>query len=83
MLKILESMGEDEILSIRDRLDPENLYPKLQELQNLAENHCIFDGLENVLAFLEDCDHSEGDDAEDDDGDEREDEGQENGEEND
>lgn len=74
MYEILESMEEDEVRSIRDQSDPEKLYPKLQELQELAADCCIFEGMEDVLAYVEDYDNPEGDDAADNEGDEFEDE---------
>ncbi|CAI7623387.1 unnamed protein product [Penicillium viridicatum] len=57
MLEILDSMTADEILEIReDEASPDSLWPKLQELEELANDYCIHPGLEAVLGRL-DPDH--------------------------
>ncbi|KAJ5406672.1 hypothetical protein N7465_007956 [Penicillium sp. CMV-2018d] len=57
MLEILDSMTADEILEIReDEASPDSLWPKLQELEALANDYCIHPGLEAVLGRL-DPDH--------------------------
>lgn len=54
MLEILDSMTAAEILEIReDEASPESLWPKLQELEELASDHCIHPGLEVVLDRLD------------------------------
>ncbi|KOS42096.1 hypothetical protein ACN38_g7007 [Penicillium nordicum] len=53
MLEILDSMTAEEILEIReDEASPESLWPKLQELEELANDYCIHPGLEAVLNRL-------------------------------
>ncbi|KAJ9490890.1 hypothetical protein VN97_g2380 [Penicillium thymicola] len=54
MLEILDSMTAEEILEIReDEASPESLWPKLQELEELANDYCIHPGLGAVLNRLD------------------------------
>ncbi|KAJ5337757.1 hypothetical protein N7452_004485 [Penicillium brevicompactum] len=66
MRNIVQSMGEDEVQSIKDQTDQEVLYPKLVELHELAGSYGIFNGLGEVIAMLEDEYDEEGEDGEDD-----------------
>lgn len=53
MIKIINSMTADEVRAIReDNSSPTALWPKLQELEKLAETECIHPGLEEVLDLL-------------------------------
>lgn len=52
MCNIIESMDVDEIQSIGDQTDSEMIYPKLLELQKLADDYCIFGGLQEAIAML-------------------------------
>ncbi|KAJ5615699.1 hypothetical protein N7537_000813 [Penicillium hordei] len=46
--------GMLEILEIRENeASPESLWPKLQELEELSSDHCIYPGLEAVLGRLD------------------------------
>ncbi|KAJ5385037.1 hypothetical protein N7517_002948 [Penicillium concentricum] len=51
-----------------DESSPEALWPKLKELEELAEDHCIHPGLQDVLDLLDptDCVDEEEDDGEED-----------------
>ncbi|KGO77225.1 hypothetical protein PITC_092970 [Penicillium italicum] len=54
MLEIIDSMMEDERREIReDESSPESLWPKLEELEQLAEDYCIHPGLGAVLDRLD------------------------------
>jgi signal recognition particle subunit SEC65 len=68
MCKIIQSMGEDEIRSIKTQLDPDKIYPKLQELQDEATGYCIFNDLKDVMRLFEDHGNSGSDNAEADQG---------------
>lgn len=51
MLEILDSMTDDS--------SPQSLWSKLQELEELANGHCIRPGLEIVLGRLDPDDHED------------------------
>ncbi|KGO41284.1 hypothetical protein PEXP_106640 [Penicillium expansum] len=87
MLEILDSMTADEIREIReDKSSPESLWPKLQELGELANDYCIHPGIEEVLGRLDPDGYEDGeewDEDEDEENEGEENEGEENeGEEN-
>ncbi|KAJ5959921.1 uncharacterized protein N7479_007071 [Penicillium vulpinum] len=72
MIKIISSMTADEIRAIRENKSSQGaLWPKLQELEDLADSHCIHPGLAEVLDIL---DPTRGEDEEE--GDEGEEEGE-------
>ncbi|KAJ5327437.1 uncharacterized protein N7506_010539, partial [Penicillium brevicompactum] len=66
MRNIFQSMGEDEIQSIKDQTDQEVLYPKFVELHEIAGSYGIFNGLGEVIAMLEDEYDKGAEDGEDD-----------------
>ncbi|CAG8923533.1 unnamed protein product [Penicillium salamii] len=48
MIRIINSMGHDELESIANQEDTEKLYPKLVELDQLSEDRCLFEGIQDV-----------------------------------
>ncbi|CAG8028003.1 unnamed protein product [Penicillium salamii] len=48
MISIINSMGDDELKSIANQEDTEKLYPKLVELDQLSEDRCLFEGIQDV-----------------------------------
>ncbi|CAG8144050.1 unnamed protein product [Penicillium salamii] len=48
MISIINSMGDDELESIANQEDTEKLYPKLVELDQLSEDRCLFEGIQDV-----------------------------------
>ncbi|RAK98488.1 uncharacterized protein BO80DRAFT_427317 [Aspergillus ibericus CBS 121593] len=54
MMKIVSAMEAQERLAIyQDNTSSEALWPKLRELEGLAESHCIFKGISQVLDLLQ------------------------------
>ncbi|OJJ43672.1 hypothetical protein ASPZODRAFT_136126 [Penicilliopsis zonata CBS 506.65] len=67
MAKIIRSMEREERESIRWDEGPDALWFKLLELQDLAEDFCIFVELNDAVALLEDEDDEDDDDDDDED----------------
>ncbi|KAJ5774206.1 hypothetical protein N7457_009102 [Penicillium paradoxum] len=66
MTEIINSMTPDEIRAIRENDQrPEALWPKLLELEELSNEHCIHPGLEDVLNVIDPNRGSEDEDEED------------------
>ncbi|KAJ5163118.1 uncharacterized protein N7500_004948 [Penicillium coprophilum] len=60
MQGIIDSLTDEEVRAIReDESSSKSLWPKLKELEDLAEEYCIYPGLGEVLDLLEPA-HCEG-----------------------
>ncbi|KAJ6015875.1 hypothetical protein N7540_010466 [Penicillium herquei] len=80
MYDIVSAMSVEERQSIvNDTDESDGLWAKLKELQQLAENYCVFEGLWKVMGLLSGENNHEGfddDDDEDDEDDDDDDEGE-------
>ncbi|CAG8140666.1 unnamed protein product [Penicillium salamii] len=76
MISIIESMGDDEIDSIANQEDTDDLYSKLWELVELSEGRHLFKGLPDVPYMFREYEGDEEEEGEEEEGDGEEGDGE-------